>query len=34
VDRLRFHGVLPVEAGEHPATGPWRINLTLRKARY
>ena len=32
VDRLRFHGVLPVAPGEHPATGQCRINLTLRKA--
>lgn len=32
VDRLRFHGVLPVAPGEHPATGSFRINLTLRKA--
>ena len=31
--RLRYHGVMPLEAGEHPATGPFRINLTLRKAR-
>ncbi len=30
--RLAFHGVAPVPAGEHPATGPWRINLTLRTA--
>lgn len=33
VDRLRFHGVLPLEAGEHPATGSCRINLTLRKVQ-
>lgn len=33
VDRLRYHGVLPVAPGEHPATGACRINLTLRKAR-
>jgi len=33
VDRLRYHGVLPVAPGEHPATGNCRINLTLRKAR-
>ena len=32
VDRLRFHGVAPVSRGVHPLTGPWRINLTLRKA--
>lgn len=30
--RLRFHGVLPVLAGTHPATGGCRINLTFRKA--
>ncbi len=32
VDRLRFHGVLPVAPGTHAATGDCRINLTLRKA--
>jgi len=31
-DRLRYHGVLPIKAGNHPATGPFRINLTFRKA--
>jgi alkylated DNA repair protein (DNA oxidative demethylase) len=30
--RLRYHGVLPVKPGEHPLTGPCRINLTLRVA--
>jgi alkylated DNA repair protein (DNA oxidative demethylase) len=30
--RLRFHGVLPVLAGRHPATDDSRINLTFRKA--
>jgi len=30
--RLRFHGVLPVKAGRHPALGVCRINLTFRKA--
>lgn len=30
--RLRFHGVLPVKAGEHSALGEYRINLTFRKA--
>lgn len=30
--RLRFHGVLPVKAGGHPALGEYRINLTFRKA--
>ena len=32
VDRLRFHGVLPVQAGQHPIMGPQRINLTFRTA--
>ena len=32
VDRLRFHGVLPVAPGEHPALGGQRINLTFRRA--
>ena len=32
VDRLRYHGVMPIAPGEHPATGACRINLTLRKA--
>jgi alkylated DNA repair protein (DNA oxidative demethylase) len=31
--RLAFHGVMPLAAGEHPLTGPYRINLTFRKAR-
>ena len=31
--RLRFHGVLPIEAGHHPLTGPYRYNLTFRAAR-
>ncbi len=30
--RLRFHGVLPVKDGSHPATGACRLNLTFRKA--
>ena len=30
--RLRFHGVLPLEEGDHPLLGGCRINLTLRKA--
>lgn len=30
--RLRFHGVLPLQDGEHPATGRCRINLTFRQA--
>ncbi|MFI4869568.1 MAG: DNA oxidative demethylase AlkB [Steroidobacterales bacterium] len=31
--RLAFHGVAPLADGEHALTGPYRINLTLRKAR-
>ena len=31
-DRLRYHGVLPLEAGQHPLLGEQRINLTFRKA--
>jgi DNA oxidative demethylase len=30
--RLRYHGVLPLEAGHHPVMGGCRINLTFRKA--
>jgi alkylated DNA repair protein (DNA oxidative demethylase) len=30
--RLRYHGVLAVKDGEHPATGRCRINLTFRRA--
>ena len=30
--RLVFHGVATLKDGAHPATGPWRYNLTLRKA--
>jgi alkylated DNA repair protein (DNA oxidative demethylase) len=30
--RLAFHGVMPLAEGEHPLTGPYRINLTFRKA--
>jgi alkylated DNA repair protein (DNA oxidative demethylase) len=32
VDRLRFHGVLPLKGGVHPVLGEQRINLTFRKA--
>ena len=32
VDRLRFHGVLPIKPGRHPALGERRINLTFRVA--
>jgi alkylated DNA repair protein (DNA oxidative demethylase) len=31
-DRLRYHGVLPLQEGDHPLVGPRRINLTFRKA--
>jgi len=30
--RLRYHGVLPLKAGSHPALGSYRVNLTFRKA--
>ncbi len=30
--RLRFHGVLPLAAGEHALLGSQRINLTFRRA--
>jgi len=30
--RLKFHGVIPLKANYHPATGDYRINLTFRKA--
>ncbi len=30
--RLRYHGVMPVKAGSHPALGEYRVNLTFRKA--
>lgn len=32
VDRLRFHGVMPLTGSPHPGLGPQRYNLTLRKA--
>ena len=32
-DRLRYHGIQPLKQGEHPLTGPYRYNLTFRKAR-
>jgi len=31
--RLHYHGVAPLAAGFHAATGAHRINLTLRRAR-
>ena len=30
--RLAYHGVNALKAGDHPLTGPYRINLTFRKA--
>lgn len=30
--RLRYHGVLPLKTGSHPAVGSYRVNLTFRKA--
>jgi DNA oxidative demethylase len=30
--RLRYHGVLPLKDGQHPLTGPFRLNLTFRQA--
>jgi len=30
--RLRYHGVMPLDAGHHPLMGGHRINLTFRKA--
>ena len=33
VDRLRFHGVMPVPPGRDPRTGEARLNLTFRKVR-
>lgn len=30
--RMRYHGVLPLKEGHHPALGRCRINLTFRKA--
>ncbi|CAI9005116.1 DNA oxidative demethylase [Pseudomonas serbica] len=33
VDRLRYHGVLPIKAGQHPRLGEQRINFTFRTAR-
>jgi len=32
VDRLRYHGVLPLAHGTHPVMGAQRINFTLRQA--
>ncbi|POA30915.1 DNA oxidative demethylase AlkB [Pseudomonas sp. GW460-R15] len=32
VDRLRYHGVLPLKEGHHPQLGGQRINFTFRTA--
>jgi DNA oxidative demethylase len=33
VDRLRYHGILPLKPATHPLVGECRLNLTLRRAR-
>lgn len=33
VDRMRFHGVLPIQPAYHSQFGEYRINLTFRRAR-
>ena len=33
VDRLRYHGVLPIPPADHPLVGAQRINFTLRRAQ-
>lgn len=32
VDRMRYHGIMPLAQAEHPQLGARRINLTFRKA--
>jgi alkylated DNA repair protein (DNA oxidative demethylase) len=32
VDRLRYHGILPLKAARHPLLGERRINFTFRRA--
>lgn len=32
VDRLRYHGILPLKEGTHPRLGSQRFNLTFRRA--
>lgn len=32
VDRLRYHGILPIREAVHPRLGAQRINFTLRRA--
>jgi DNA oxidative demethylase len=31
-DRLRYHGVMPLQEGDHPLVGRYRLNFTFRKA--
>ncbi|MFS8137130.1 MAG: DNA oxidative demethylase AlkB [Thermomonas sp.] len=33
VDRMRFHGVMPIHDGRHERLGAQRINLTFRKVK-
>ena len=33
VDRLRYHGILPIKDGQHPRLGQQRINFTFRTAK-
>lgn len=33
VDRLRYHGVLPIKDGQHSLLGEQRINFTFRRAQ-
>jgi alkylated DNA repair protein (DNA oxidative demethylase) len=30
--RLAFHGIREIKPGHHPLTGPYRYNLTMRRA--
>lgn len=32
-DRMRYHAITEIDAGEHPKLGARRVNLTFRKAR-
>ncbi|MGP1615555.1 MAG: DNA oxidative demethylase AlkB [Pollutimonas bauzanensis] len=32
VDRMRYHGIMPLKEERHPVLGAQRINITLRKA--
>ncbi|WP_380058394.1 DNA oxidative demethylase AlkB [Falsihalocynthiibacter sp. SS001] len=31
--RLRYHGIQPIKDAQHPALGPFRYNLTFRRAK-